>query len=253
MNPLLTTSSEFNIEAENACASLLSKFNSNYINDLCNYALSMKDAPTIEPSPNIVNAAEITFNQLKEQFPVDQDNIMRVRDETHLEIIDRLCRFYEAQFIDPGYEYHFILARNMYYFLACGYSRCLIKFMAAHIYKNKEDLYQSLNIAETKKSKDTATIYSKKLFKNDQKLGLIIVNINEVLNYILGMDIPLEEILRYIFIEEDITILLCDSFKFTRDFYDFYKDTMKNDMYRPMLESNIVLQLQNHYTSAKEI
>lgn len=253
MNPLLTTSSEYNIEAENACASLLSRFNSNYIDDLCNYALSIKDIPTIEVPPNIVTAAEITFNQLKEQFPADQDNIMNVRDQTHVEIIERLCKFYNAQFIDHGAEYHFIIARNMYYFLACQYSRCLIKFMSAHIYNNRNELYNELNIAESKKSKDTATIYNRKMFKNDQKLGLIIVNINQVLNYILGMDISLEEILNYIFIEPEIVELLCNSFKFEQDFYNFYKQTMALDQYRPMIESNIILQLQNHYTSAKEI
>ena len=253
MNPLLMNSGDYNIEAENACASLLSQFNSNFIFDICTRALEVKDAPMIIESPNIVNSAEITFNDLKQQFPVDVENIMVVRNRTHLEIIDRLCTYYHAQFIDPGEEYHFILAKNMYYFLACGYVRCLIKFMSAHIYKNRMELYDVLNMNEAKKNKDTSTIYNKKIYKNDSKLALIIANLHEVINYVLGMDISFEEILKYIFMDDDMVDLIYSSFKFQFEFFDYYKATMNREVYRPSIESNINLQLMSHYANAINI
>lgn len=253
MNQLLMNSGDYNIEAENACASLLSQFNSNFIFDICTRALDVKDAPVIIESPNIVNSAEITFNDLKNQFPVDIDNIKIIRDRTYLEIIDRLCTYYNARFIDPGEEYHFLLARNMYYFLACGYVRCLIKFLSAHIYKHRFELYDALNMNDAKKNKDTSTIYNKKICKNDPKLGLIVANLNEVINYVLGMDIEFEEILKYVFMDEGIVNLIYDSFKFENDFYNFYKETMNKEVYRPSIESSICLQLISHYGNSINI
>ena len=250
MNHLLMNSGDYNIEAENSCASLLSQFNSNFIFDICTRTLNTKDVPSIEESPNIVNAAEITFNDLMNQFPVDVENIKVVRDMTYMEVIDRLCTYYDAVFVDPGDEYHFIIARNMYYFLACGYVRCLTKFLASHIYSNRSSLYEALNMTTNKKNKDTSTIYNKKIFKNDYKLGIMIANLKQVLNYVLGTDIPYEEILEYIFMDEFMVSLLSNSFKFRTEFYNFYKNTMSIEMYRPIIESQISLQLQTHYANA---
>ena len=243
-------SGDYNIEAENACASLLSQFNSNFIFDICTRTLSTKDVPSIEESPNIVSAAEITFNDLMVQFPVDVENIKVVRDITYLEIIDRLCTYYDAIFVDQGDQYHFIVARNMYYFLACGYVRCLMKFLSSHIYKNRNELYDVLSANIPKKSKDTSTIYNKKVFKNDHKLGLMITNLSTVLNYVLAMDISFEEILSYVFMDEFMVELLGNSFKFRTEFYNFYKATMSMEVYRPIIESQISLQLQSHYANS---
>ena len=178
-------SGDYNIEAENSCASLLSQFNSNFIFDICTRTLNTKDVPSIEESPNIVNAAEITFNDLMNQFPVDVENIKVVRDMTYMEVIDRLCTYYDAVFVDPGDEYHFLLARNLYFLLASGYSRCLIKFLSSRIYKNKNELYEIIGNQDIKRSKDTTTSYYKRICKNDPKLGYIISNIGEALDYIL--------------------------------------------------------------------
>ena len=158
MNKLLMCSGDFNIEAENSCAILLTQFNSNFIFDICDNALSVKDSPSITTTPNIVTAAEFTFNDLLNQFPADEVNIKQVRDITHLEIIDKLCRYYHITFIDPGDEYHFLLARNLYFLLASGYSRCLIKFLSSRIYKNKNELYDLIGSSEAKRSKDTRII-----------------------------------------------------------------------------------------------
>ena len=246
-------SGDYNIEAENACASLLSQFNSNFIFDICTRTLDVKDVPAIRDAPNIVNAAEMTFNDLASQFPADIENIKTVRAMTLLEIIERLCTYYDARFVDPGEEYHFVLARNMYYFLACGYSRCLIKFLAWAIFKHSNELYDMVVTADNRKGKDTASVYNKKMFKDNPKLGTVLVHLSQALNIVLGMDISLYEILKYTFIEDEIVYLCDNSFKFTQDFYNFYRATMSNDFYRPLLESNISFHIQTHYLSNTSI
>jgi hypothetical protein len=247
MNHLAFTSGDYNIEAENNCASLLSNFNSNYIYDVLNFALSVKDIPSIQERPNIVAASELTFKQLYEEYPADRDNIFEVRRETFKEILSKLGYFYKATFADPGEELWYRFTKDIYYFLACGYVRCLIKFMASHIYANRKELVQIVNPAEAKKSKDSATTYYKKRFSNDEDLALIIANIDVVIDVILGQDIELIDILKYIFIDENWAILLANSFQFEVPFYDFYKETMKG-LNRPTIVSNIMLQLQSHYS-----
>lgn len=240
-------SGDYNIEAENACASLLSQFNSNFIFDICSRTLDVKDAPAIRDAPNIVSAAEMNFNDLISQFPADIENIKTVRSLTFLEIIDRLCSYYDATFVDPGEEYHFVLARDMYYFLACGYCRCLIKFMAWAVYKHADELYTVIYGNGTNKNKDTATIYNKRMFKNNPKLGMVLVNLKQALNYILGMDFSFHEILKFTMIQDEIVYLCENSFKFHQDFYNYYKATMANEYYRPLIESNISFHIQSHY------
>ena len=254
MNKLLMCSGDYNIEAENACARLLTQFNTNFILDICDNTLSTKDSPSIISTPNIVTASEFSFKDLLEQFPGDEENIKMVRSETHIEIIQRLCSYYHAEFLDPGDEYHFMLARNYYYLLASGYSRCLIKFLSANIYKNRNELYDLLiNDADIKKSKDITSGYYKRVCKNDPKLGLLIVYIQSVLDYILGLDISFHEILEYIFIKPEIIELMANSIKFEEPFYNYYKRTMDNTNYRPIIESNIILQLQSHYGNELDI
>ena len=183
---------------------------------------------------------------MKDHYPDDIANIEYVRDQTHIEIIERLCHYYKATFYDQGAEYHYILAKHMYYFLACGYARCLIKFLSSYIYKNRNELYNELKLNDAKKNKDTATVYNKKIYKDDQNLAIIIANIDKVVGTVLANEITFEEIIRFIFIDESIVEIICNSFKFENEFYLYYRDTM-NGPNKPVIVSNIILQLQSYY------
>lgn len=254
MNQIIMCSGDYNIEAENACSKLLTQFNSDFIMDICDSALAVKDAPSIISTPNIVNSAEFTFKDLFEQFPADEANIKQVRAQTWIEIIERLCRYYKAEFLDPGDEYHFLLARNYYYLLASGYSRCLIRFLSNHIYKNRNELYEVLmSDPELKKAKDITSGYYKRVCKNDPKLGLLISNAHLALDYILGLDISFYEIIQYIFMKPDVIELMANSIRFEEPFYNNYRKTMRNKNYRAALESGILFQLQCFYTNSLDI
>ena len=251
MSPILMNSGDYNIEAENACAKLLTMFNTEYIYDICENALSIREIPSIVTTPNIVNVLDFAFSDLKNQFPGDEENIREVRAQTHLEIIQRLCREYDAIFMDPGDEYHYILARNMYYFLVCGYVRSLIKFISSHIYKNRTELCNAL-ITDAKRKHASASIYSKQAYKNDPKLAIIVSNMSQTIDYIMGMDVTLYEILQYIIMDKSIVEVICNSFKFNEDFFNFYRRTLSNPVTRPAIEGSIQMQLITHYSNELE-
>lgn len=250
MNPLLN-SGDYNIEAENACASLLSQFNSQYIFDICRWGLMNREVPSIIEKPNIVNSAEMCFNQMKITYPTDVPNITEVRDTTYIEIIDYLCKNDNFEFIDQGEETHMPLAQLLYYFLVCGYNRCLIGFFTAYIYDNKYDLYESLKIGDLKKSKDTSTIYNKKFFKKDLRLGLIIANIEYVISSICGNDIPFEQIIKYVFPDLSTGSILLNSLRPVDDVFSKYKKTLFGPYHAPIV-ANIQLSLQGLYNTQQQ-
>ena len=246
MNKVMLSSGDYNVEGENACASLLAQFNSNYIYDLCTYALSVKDSPSIVRPPNIVQSSEITFNELKQMYPSDVANINEVRDQTYIEIIRLLCNSYQLDFIDQGEQTHFPLAHFLYYFLACGYSNCLTQFFTNYIYHNRNDIYDQLNIGDYKKNKDSSTLYNRKVYKKDIKLGLIIANMDTVIKNMTTMDITLADILKYVMQDQNINNLVLASVQEKREFFKFYKDTLYGQFY-PIILANIQRSLKQLY------
>lgn len=248
MNPLLN-SGEYNVEAETAAASLLSRFNSQYIFDICNYTLQNRQVSSIIEKPNIVNSFELSFNELKAMYQDDILNINNTRDESYLEIIRSVCNFDDMEFIDQGEITHFPLACHFYYLMACGYIKCMTHFFTRYIYANRIDLYESLKIGDMKKNKDTSTIYNRKVYKKDLRLGLIISNIDYVVNAICANDITFEEILKLVFDDPSLVNLISSSIRPKTEFFEIYKNSL-NSVYRAAIVSDIQWSLHSIYSAS---
>ena len=132
-----------------------------------------------------------------------------------------------------------------------NYSNQYYKEYVKYIYDNKYDLYESLKIGDLKKSKDTSTIYNKKFFKKDLRLGLIIANIEYVISSICGNDIPFEQIIKYVFPDPSTGSILLNSMRPVDDVFSKYKKTLFGPYHAPIV-ANIQLSLQGLYNTQQQ-
>lgn len=186
----------YNMVAEGEVAELLSKFNNSYVMDVIDNNLRNRFAynPAIS-NPNIVNSYEMNFKDMLSRFPSDIDNIMSIRHETYLNIINKICCSFNIQYIGNEPD-NFVLAYNLYDLFVSGYSRNIINFFARYIYANRIELYNNMGLDKYKKIKDSSFNYIRKVY-NDQLVAVIISRIKDVVYYISGFDIDLFTFLTY--------------------------------------------------------
>jgi hypothetical protein len=195
----------YNMVAEGEIAQLLSRFSGSYIMDVIDSHLRNRYAfnPAVS-NPNIVSSFELNFKDMMSRFPTDADNIVSVRYETYLAIINKICSEFNLQYIGNEPDC-FSLAYNLYDFLVSGYSRNIINFFASYIFANREQLYSAMGLERFRKNKDSGNNYVKKVY-NDPVVAVIIARIKDVVYYISGFDISIYSIL---------------SFNYNRDTADF--------------------------------
>jgi hypothetical protein len=184
--------------AEGEIANLLSHFNSDYIMTVINENINKRfNYNPIGNNPNIVASYEYNFKDLLQKYPSDNDNILQVRFETYRDIINTICNSFKLQYVGIEETDIYSAAYYLYEFLVCGFANNMVTFFANYIYKNREAIYNNMDLAKYRKDKDASTIYGKRAF-NDPKIAVIISKMNEVLYYISGFDIGIYNILSLI-------------------------------------------------------
>ena len=179
----------YNMVAEGEIAEILSKFNTSYVMDVIDSTIKNRFAfnPTLN-NPNIVNSYELNFKGMLNNFPDDADNIMSIRQETYLTIINKICNSFNMQYIGDNPDCY-VLAYNIYDLFISGYARNIINFFARYIYTYKNEIYNNMGLDRYKKSKDSTINYMRKVFDNSSVIDVIIARIRDVIYYISGFDI----------------------------------------------------------------
>ena len=97
---LYRNSNVYNMIAEGEVAEILSNFSTSYVMDVIDSNIRNRFSynPTLS-NPNIVNSYEMNFKGMLSTFPNDADNIMSIRQETYLTIINKICSSFNMQYI----------------------------------------------------------------------------------------------------------------------------------------------------------
>ena len=82
------------IDTDAGIGTILSHFDTNYINHVIDDCLQMRFRPFDAPMPNYVDILEREFVAIKANAKDYIDNINEVRSETYREIISKICNFY---------------------------------------------------------------------------------------------------------------------------------------------------------------
>lgn len=229
----------YNMVAEGEVAELLSQFSNSYVVDVIDSNIRNRFAynPTVS-NPNIVNSYEINFKDMLNRFPSDADNIMSIRYETYLNIINKICSTFNLQYVGNEPD-GFILAYNLYDLLVSGYARNIINFFARYIYINRNELYNNIGLDRYKKNRDSSSNYIRKVY-NDNVTAIIIARIKEVIYYISGFDIDLYTYLSYNYPKD-----MCDFFYSNiQPLGNIFKDEFCRVLDNPTLLTDIRIAIQ---------
>jgi hypothetical protein len=195
MSQFASNNYEYNIMTESEVSSILDHFDDNLLMDVVYRYLETKMNNYIS-RPNIINSLENNFKHLLVTFPEKKEEIEQTRINTYEKIIDTLCSECNVSFNYRDDMDYFTCAQYMWDFLACNFKDYLVLFFTKFISQEKDSIYNALKLDKYKKSKDSSTIYGKNNYE-DQQIAIIAANIAEVLNYIKGFDISLENILHF--------------------------------------------------------
>lgn len=247
-NANLNLSKDYSIVTERELSTILASFETSFVFAAIKDNLAMKynDCFIGITKPNTVTAFENTFNNLKEVYPMDHDNILAVRQQTYEEIIDILCSEYNLAKGDCYDDIidKYTLAYYMYDLLVSNFSNHITTFFANYIFREKDAIYNYFNLDQFKKNKDSSTIYGKKAYE-DPKLAVISANLVNILQSMQAFDISLYDICSVVYPDPNIVNLFRYNISDLGDFYkQYYCEVLRNQSIVSLFYTSIRLELQ---------
>ena len=226
-NPAIT-----NINIDNQLAGILSQFNEDYVMDVIDDSLENRFRLYDLPAPNIVASYETTFKALTNGFSSNVEDIANVRKNTYINIINRICDFYNLEFTDNDDTDYYSAAYWIYEFLVSKFTQNMINFYVSFLIRERDQIEMSLDLAQMRRENDVVYSYSKRLFL-DPKLASIHSNLEYVIDQISTYDIDLWSILSTIYnnppeLAAYIYSNIKDTGNFFRDQYERYVTNSRN-------------------------
>lgn len=167
---------------ENELAGILSHYSSEYVYDIVTDQIDKIKSGFvgINVPPNVVSAWEQNFKAILERYGSEgTSEVQRVREETYKEIITIICDKFNLNFTISDVDYY-SAALTLYDFFVCNFTRNITSFFAKYLYKERGAIYDSMDLSEDKKKKDSSTIYGKHMYK-DIKIAVINANLVKIL------------------------------------------------------------------------
>lgn len=237
--------SEYSIATDNEVAAVLSHFNNDYIYATVTQSINMKIRPYTMPMPNIVVSYEQYFKQAIDTYPGARDQIWNARNDVNAQIIKILCDAYQLVFDDQDVQDLYSSAVYLYDFLVSNFQNNLVEFFTNYILKEKNSIYDILNMGTLKRNKDSSTMYSKKIYRNT-RLGIICANLDVVIDNINVFDIDFNTYVNTVYGNEYKTIAKHIEMIVSplNDFFKTYISAQFATALKPVLITSIRLRLQ---------
>lgn len=236
------------LNSERAISEILSHFNSNFIRDVMEDCLMKKFRPYGVGTVNYPTVLERDFITTLNTNPSFEGQINEVRSETYREIISMICSYYNLRYTGEdtevqGYAVLYSTAAAMYDIFVSNFSQRMIQFFVRLIINNKTTLYDMIT-ANDKKDVDSA-YYSKKMY-TDHELVIVHSNMDQVLDLIAGMDIPIGKLLTYL-ADSQVAAYLSDVLEDCGDIYKYhYARYIMDPATKPDMFTTIKLNIQQY-------
>ena len=184
------------ITYESELTEVLSNYNQDFIYSTVTESLNNRLRCYDIPIPNLIASLEEQFKLNQEEYN-NLPQFAEVRQSVYEQVIILICDFYNFIFDDtmnPVSDAH-ISSLYMYEFFISSFQKNITTFFINYIMKEKVNLFDTLELINRKKNKDTSTNYAKKNIKNP-KLAIISANLDYIIdNICTTFDITFE---RYI-------------------------------------------------------
>lgn len=235
--------SNYELANEHQLSEILANFSSDYIYDVINDQISKRYEFSVLQKPNVVNTFKSAFDNIRANFPMDIENTNSVEEDTYRNIIDIICNNCNVSFDIQTDDNIYLLARTAYDFLVSGFNKYMTYFIIDLIIREQDSIYNTLGLEESKRNKDSATIYNRKTMDNT-KLAVINANLKQVLQYISTLDINIIDLLESCY-QPPMVSLISSNFNENINIYnDFMKTILSNDIFLPEYITEIRLRIQ---------
>lgn len=184
---MINSNSDYSVVSNNEAASIINRFTPEMIDDIINNALANKFRNYTNQLINIVAAIDQNQKIAISALPDRANEIKQTMDELYMNIINKICAAHNLTFIGNDSSDLYSTAYILYDFFISQYNSYLYNFFSTYINREKNTLYEALELSGKKKD---ISSYSKKIYKNDSpKLAVIHANLEYVLDNICSYDI----------------------------------------------------------------
>lgn len=241
----ITNNTEFGIVSDSEITSIISNFSDDMIMDIIHTNAENKFRPYQYYVGNLIASIESTFKANQEDYPQFYSENMARRNEMYSKILIALCKLHGLSLHVAENTDLYSLTYFLYDFTISRFTINIINFFAYYIINETDSIYQYLNLSDMKKNKDSSSLYSKKVFKDNQKLAVIHANLDLVIDAICGFDIDMETLLLVTTMDKNITSLLVTNIsEVTNLFRTLFVPYVKNPSYRAVLITLIRMRIQ---------
>jgi hypothetical protein len=237
---------DYRLSRDNELSQVLSQFSSDFIMDSAMESVSR--ALLLYPVPNYINGYETQFKEILSSFTQADERAaaLGVRSETYREIIDIVCKSYNLSFKDNDDGDYYSSAFYIYEFFVTDFAQTIVRFFANYILKERNALYDALQLQNAKRDKDTNTLYNKKMYKNP-KLAILNAKLDMALQYMSGFHITLRDIIQLVVMDRSVgrflESIIEENGNVFRDLIVFYINTYP---YKPRIISDIRMMIHNY-------
>lgn len=240
----ISNNTEFGIVSDSEILSIISNFSDDMIMDIIYSNSENKFRPYQYYVANIISAIESSFKSNLENFPEYYNETMSRRQEIYQQILSTLCSLHNLSLhVDENTDLY-SLTYFLYDFTISRFTINIINFFSNYIIAEANNLYEYLNLNELRKNKDSSSIYSKKLFKND-KLATIHANLESAIDAICGFDIDIQTLIMVSIGDINITNLIINNIsEITNLFKILFVPYVKDSRYRAIIITLVRMRLQ---------
>lgn len=233
----------YTINNEYTITEILSHFDSDTILGIMYDRLNNYNYSSL-PEANVVLAFENNFTIMKQEHPIDSDNINQVRGRVYQDMVNILCNHFNLQCNINEYTDLYSLAYYLYDFLVCNFKNYIIKFYTDYIISSKDSLYKTLNLDSLKKIKESTAIYNKKI-SLDPKYAVIGSNLELVIDFLSTIDFNLSYLIRKAYSTEPNIMMFLEEILSERSnfFREWYYLSIKRIEIFPVILTDIKLNM----------
>ena len=250
MSGYTSNSSLYNIHSESEAQKIFSHFNSDQIVDFIEDSLNKRWSSYMFPLPNIINALEQDFKNTAFIYPEKTTELNEIREGAYRRVIQLIATNNKLNVaIDQNMDF-FSMTYYLYDMFVSNFTQNIALFFTSYIVRERNSLYNYLELDEMKKNRDSSTIYGKKMYKNS-KMAVINANLEFVINSICGFDMSFETLLSFICPDQNVINYITS---FVSPTTDFFKDIYVNALSIPELRYHVLtsIRLQIHSYASEE-
>lgn len=180
--------SDYTVVSNNEAASIICRFTPTMIEDIVSEALRDNFKNYSLTSYNLIESLESNYRVAASGLQEYSKEILMDRHDNYIRIINMVCNAYGLSYTYDENQDIYSVATNIYNLLISQFNVYIIAFFVNYINKNKDMIYENLDLESKKKD---ISPYSKKIFKMDtsNRLATIHANLEFVLENILSYDI----------------------------------------------------------------